>query len=127
MNRNRQKVFFEFSRFSDPNGKEKSRSNVDTTWKNFRHDEHNYIVFELNEIRNEKNYFDSMYEFWSRAFQIERNGGCKTNSKQLKDFLFPILIFVSILILATISLLIFKSFEKIDFNRRSRPETISEL
>lgn len=45
-------------------------------WKAYSSNEHNYLFFQLNHIRNEVNYFDSMYQFWLECFRIEDTGLC---------------------------------------------------
>jgi hypothetical protein len=45
-------------------------------WKSYTEHEHNYIYFQLNNIHNERNYFDTMYDFWLENFQIENTGIC---------------------------------------------------
>lgn len=45
-------------------------------WKPYTKNEHNYMLFKLNDTHNERNYFDSMYYFWLEVFDIELNGGC---------------------------------------------------
>jgi len=38
----------------------------------------------LNHIHTERNYFDSMYEFWLKTFQTESNGGCDSRLLKIK-------------------------------------------
>lgn len=72
-------------------------------WKEYTRTEHNYMIFQLNNIHTERNYFDSMYKFWLKTFQTESNGGCEFRwfrMKMKKHYgIFFLLIFVLILIL----------------------------
>ncbi len=60
----------------DPNKDVSSEDENLIEWKLYTDDEHNYIYFQLNNIRNERNYFDTMYNFWLENFQIENKGNC---------------------------------------------------
>jgi hypothetical protein len=77
--------------------------NSTTQWKPYTTSEHNYIFFQLNNIHNERNYFDFMYDFWLKCFQTELNGGCNREylSMKMKKYfgLFLIILFVFLFIL----------------------------
>ena len=40
------------------------------------------MYFQLNHLRNEVNYFDSMYNFWLEIFRIEDAGACPKMKKR---------------------------------------------
>ena len=95
--------------YRNPN-KESSNADIDRTeqWKSYTTDEHNYLFFQLNNIRIERNYFDSMYQFWLKIFQIESHGGCEHRlilmkmKKHLKTFF---IFLVSLFLISSICLL----------------------
>jgi len=64
-------------------------------WKEYTNKQHNYLYFRLNNIHNERNYFDSMYDFWLECFRIENSGHCK--NMKIKRY-FPSLMFLFIFI-----------------------------
>jgi hypothetical protein len=76
--------------------------------------EHNYIFFQLNNIRNELNYFDSMYYFWLKCFQTELNGECNSELilMKMKKHLIPFLILISVLLIIIIICLICRHYRK---------------
>ncbi|UJR31465.1 hypothetical protein I4U23_018954 [Adineta vaga] len=65
-----------FIKTGNPNQNPSSNIEPDVEWKMYSKFEHNYLYFHLNNIHNEQNYFDSMYNFWMKCFQIEDAGGC---------------------------------------------------
>lgn len=93
----------------NPN-KESSNADIDRSdqWKSYTTDEHNYLFFQLNNIRIERNYFDSMYQFWLKIFQIESHGRCEHRlilmkmKKHLKTFF---ILLASLFLISSICLL----------------------
>lgn len=83
-------------------------------WKAYTLDEHNYIFFQLNNIHNERNYFDSMYEFWLRSFQTELLGGCgnKLIIIKMKRHITKFLLILSILLIILIFYFLYKCHQK---------------
>ncbi|CAF1136483.1 unnamed protein product [Adineta ricciae] len=83
-------------------------------WKPYTASEHNYMFFELNNIRNERDYYSSMYSFWSQCFQIESTGRCtKANLyTKMKRHVVPFSILLSSLLLIILVYLICKSYYK---------------
>lgn len=73
-------------------------------WKAYTLNEHNYIFFQLNNIHNEPNYFDSMYNFWLKSFQTELIGGCsrKLLMMKMKKHIAPFLIILFVLFIILI-------------------------
>jgi hypothetical protein len=88
--------------------------NSSTEWKAYTSDEHNYIFFQLNNIRNELNYFDSMYYFWLKCFQTELNGECTRELIliKMKKHLAPFLICLGSLLIFLIIYLIIHHYRK---------------
>jgi hypothetical protein len=81
-----------------------------TEWKSYQETEHNYIFFRLNNIYNEPNYFDAMYNFWLECFQIEDRGGCyKTKAKK---HLTPLIVLLILLLIILIIFFIWKYSQK---------------
>ena len=97
-------LFFSSPRsfFRNPNG---DSSSIEQ-WKPYTADEHNYLFFQLNHIHTERNYFDSMYEFWLTIFRTETRGGCIHRlilvkmRQHLKIFLIVLLILLGIVSIA---------------------------
>jgi hypothetical protein len=83
-------------------------------WKSYTANEHNYILFELNNIHNERNYFDSMYDFWLKTFQMESDGGCdhKMGFIKMKKHIVLFLILLSVLIVILILYTVYKCYQK---------------
>ncbi|CAF1056578.1 unnamed protein product [Adineta steineri] len=98
-----------FIKTGNPNINPSFPDKVDTEWKSYTNKNHNYLYFQLNNIHNEINYFDSMYDFWLKCFQTEDQGGC-TKGKIRKHLALFLFICSSIFIL-TISYLIWKYFQ----------------
>ena len=97
----------------NPNRGSVSDRTSDTQWKNYTSAEHNYMFFQLNDIRNEPNYFDSMYQFWSDCFQTEKNGGCQQAPwMKMKRHLLPFLLIVLVLVLLLITCLVCQQVQK---------------
>ena len=117
-------AFFSFGFFRNPN----RGSKVDVEWKEYLKDEHNYMFFQLNEIRNELNYFDSMYEFWSEFFRIETSGGCETTLMKMKTktifFAFSLLL-ICLFTLGTIGCFCKYVRKKDDNSLSSSPHLVS--
>ena len=90
----------------NPNRGSESNRTSDIRWKAYTSTEHNYMFFQLNNIRNEVDYFDSMYQFWSECFQTERNGGCQQTWMKMKKHLLPFFLLVLALVLLLITCLI---------------------
>lgn len=86
-----------------------NESPLPTQWKPFTSKEHNYLFFQLNQIRTEVNYFDSMYQFWSECFLIESTGQCiRTTFDSHRSMLKPFVhIFTCLLIIVVFLTIIF--------------------
>lgn len=90
--------------FSNPNKDFLSTETNEIEWQPYRRNEHNYMFFQLNSIRNERNYFDTMYEFWLKYFHMEKTGHCqKSWFMKNKRFMFM----MNKLLMFIISLIIF--------------------
>ncbi|CAF2718797.1 unnamed protein product [Rotaria sp. Silwood2] len=103
-----------FIKTGNPNIDSLSIMNSTIEWRPYTENEHNYIFFQLNNIHNEPNYFDSMYYFWIKFFQTELNGGCHnelTIMKKKKHVLsFVLILFVLLIII--IIYFIYKRYRK---------------
>jgi len=99
--------------------------NSNVEWKSYTRNEHNYIFFQLNNIHNERDYFDSMYEFWLKYFQRESNGGeCHIELLKIKmtKHLVPFLIILSVLLIILMLYFLCKCY-----HRRERYRTPNDL
>jgi len=98
----------------NPNKDLFSTEKFHSEWKAYRDNEHNYIYFQLNNIRNERNYFDSMYDFWLECFRIENTGHC--NKIKMKNHLTSLMIFFILILILIIIYCLWKYFQ----NKRKR-------
>lgn len=94
----------------NPNNNPSFIEKLNVEWKSYTEDGHNYLFFHLNNIHNELNYFDTMYNFWLECFRIENAGGC-TKMKMNKHLTSFIILFVFLLIILIIYF-IWKYFQK---------------
>ncbi|CAF4027643.1 unnamed protein product, partial [Rotaria sp. Silwood1] len=53
-----------FIKTGNPNKNSSLIRDTKIQWKSYTNNEHNYMFFQLNNIHNEHNYYDSMYYFW---------------------------------------------------------------
>ncbi|UJR15213.1 hypothetical protein I4U23_002172 [Adineta vaga] len=90
-------------------------------WKPYTAYEHNYMFFQLNNIRNERNYYDSMYSFWSQCFQMEFHGQCnqKYLLTKMKKHVVPFIILLSGFLLIIIVYFICRHYQKKERYRTS--------
>ncbi|CAF3585212.1 unnamed protein product [Rotaria socialis] len=82
-----------FIKTGNPNNDSLSTIQSNVQWRPYTKNEHNYVVFQLNNIHNEPKYFDSMYYFWLNFYQKELNNGCfkQLIVNKMKKHLRPIL------------------------------------
>lgn len=103
-------LFISFDR--NPNeGSFSSQANL-PEWKAYTRTEHNYMYFQLKRIRNEVNYFDSMYDFWLDIFRIEDAGACPKMKKKKKNRLTSVMMFLIVLSSIPMFYFIWKYFQK---------------
>ena len=97
----------------NPNNNSGSIINSNIQWKPYTAIERNYIFFELNNIHNVRNYFDSMYDFWLECFQAELNGGCSNNLvMRIKKYLISYLIILLVLSFIIFIYVIYEYYRK---------------
>ncbi len=87
--------------------------NSNIQWKPYTTNEHNYLFFQLNNIHNEHNYYDSMYYFWLKCFQTELNGICNNEFQlmKMKKHLAAFLIILFVLLIIVVIYFICKHFQ----------------
>ncbi|CAF5134965.1 unnamed protein product [Rotaria sp. Silwood1] len=103
-----------FIKTGNPNIDSLLIKNSTIEWKPYTSNEHNYIFFQLNNIHNELNYFDSMYNFWIKFFQTELNGGCHKELiiMKIKKHIGLFLIILFVLLIFIIIYFICKRYRK---------------
>jgi hypothetical protein len=69
------------------------------------------MYFHLNNIHNEHNFFDSMYQFWLECFRIENAGGCTKQEMKMKRHLISFMLTFLCLSIILIIYFIWKYFQ----------------
>ncbi|CAF3882499.1 unnamed protein product [Adineta steineri] len=113
-----------FIKTGNPNKNSSLIRDTKIQWKSYTNNEHNYMFFQLNNIHNEHNYYDSMYYFWLKCFQTELDGGCHNGHfiTKMKKHLLPFFIFLSCLLIIIIICFIYAHYQ-----RKKRQRTSADL
>jgi hypothetical protein len=98
-------------------------------WQPYTAQEHNFLFFQLNQIRNERNYFDAMHRFWFEWYRIEQTGVCRVPrlSSSVKKHLRLVLVLFLILLGCFVVYLIWKYMQQRKKGRLLSPRSPAPL